>query len=385
LDSQLAADTLSSLILYQLIDNPYKFLEDGTIAPLAAKSFEVSEDGTVYTIHLREDAIWSDGVPVLAQHFVDGIMRLLSPDLPNAYAYVMYDIVGALDYNEGVVDELDSVIAIDEFTLQITLNAPLSYFDSILAFSTMAPARLDLIALHGDEWTRPGNLASNGAYVLVEHNPGENLVLEKNELYWDAENVQIERIEIVVLQEPVTSLAAFENGDLDAIGNFPLGETPRLADTPEFVRIPRPGTEYLGLNTNAQHTNNLFFRKALASAIDKRLILDNVMEMPWRMDAYGVIPPEIYGFQGDTVGYRHNPQDSVDYLEDYMAESGIEDPGSIVIELWYNKSGDLQEVMEAVEAMWENVLGIDVRTVNTEWGTYINILHECYEIGGGGF
>ncbi|MHA2429120.1 MAG: hypothetical protein ACXADB_13955, partial [Candidatus Hermodarchaeia archaeon] len=111
----------------------------------------------------------------------------------------------------------------------------------------------------------------------------------------------------------------------------------------------------------------------------------NVAELPWRLEAYGVIPPEIYGFQGDAVGYAYDEAAALGYLEEYMNAEGIEDAGSIVIELWYNKSGSNQEILEAVEAMWQEVLSIDVRTVNVEWATYLNTLEECNVIGGGGF
>jgi len=373
-------------MIYQLIDAPYKFNADGTISPLAATSFDVSDDGTVFTVHLREDAMWSDGVPVTAQHFVDGISRLLSPDLANDYAYVMFDIVGAADYNSGDTDVLEAVVALDDFTLQVTLTDALSYFDSILAFSTFHPVRLDVIGLHGDAWTQPGNFVSNGAYVLVERNPGSNLVFEKNPLYWDAANVQIERIEVSIIQEPATALAAFENGELDYnAAGMPSEDIPRLVGTDEFIVTPRPGVYYMGLNTSARHTDNISFRRALASAIDKRSIIDNVSQTPWKLDAYGIIPPEIFGFQGDAVGYAFDVDVAMGYLNEYMNAEGIEDAGSITIELWYNKGGTNQEILEAVEAMWESNLGIDVRTVNVEWATYLSTLEECNVIGGGGF
>jgi oligopeptide transport system substrate-binding protein len=387
LDPQRSTDTTSSTVIYQMFDAPYKFDAEGLIQPLAATSYEVSDDGTVYTIHLREDAMWSDGVPVTAQHYADGISRLLSPDMANDYAYVMFDIVGAVDYNAGEVDTLDSVVAVDDYTLQVTLNAALSYFDSILAFSTFHPIRLDVIGAHPDDWLRPGNYVGNGAYVLVEHNPGENLIMEKNPNYWDADNVTIERLEISMIAEPATTLAAFENGELDwtAQGAFPGEDIPRLVDTPEFLLTPRPGVWYLGVNTTAEHTNNLTFRKALASSMDKRLILDEVAEMPWRIDAWGVIPPEIYGYQGQNVGYGFDVTAAQGYLAEYMAEAGIEDAADITVELWYNKSGDNQVILEAVESMWEEYLGITVETVNVEWATYLETLEECNVIGGGGF
>lgn len=389
LDPQEATDTTSSFIQYQLTDAPYKFTEAGGIEPLAAESFEVSDDGTVFTVHLREGMTWSDGEPVTAQHYVDGVQRLLSPDLANDYAYVMFDIVGAADYNSGDMAELTSISAMDDLTFTFELSEPRSYFDSILAFSTFHPVRLDVLAEFGDAWTQAGNFVSNGAYILAERNPGANLVLTKNPDYWDAANVAIERIEVPVIQENATSLAAFENGEVDATnamsGGYPPEDTSRLVDTDAFVRLPRPGTYYLGLNTAAQHTNNVTFRKALASSVDRRTILDNVAELPWRTTATGVIPPEIAGYQGDAVGYAFDVTVAQGFLANYMAEAGIDDAGDIVVELWYNKGGANQEILEAVEAMWEENLGIDVRTVNVEWATYLDTLEGCNSIGGGGF
>jgi oligopeptide transport system substrate-binding protein len=389
LDIQDSTDTTSSFVIGQMIDAPYRYTEEGTVEPAAATSYDVSEDGTVYTIHLREGALWSDGEPVTAQHYVDGIKRLLSPDMANDYAYVMFAVEGAAEYNAGESDTLDSVRVVDDNTFEVQLSAPLSYFESILAFTTMHPVRLDIIDQYGDAWTEPGNFVSNGAYVLAEHEPGDMVVLEKNPNYWDADNVSIERIELPIIVEPATSLAAYENGEVDMTnamdGGFPAEDTPRLVEGDDFVRLPRPGTYYLGLNTSAQHTDNVNFRQALSYAVDKRTILDEVAETPWRIEAYGVIPPEIPGYQGDAVGYGYDPEAAQASLQAYMDEAGIADPSEIVIELWYNKSGDNQLILEAVEAMWEANLGIDVRTVNVEWATYLDTLEECNAIGGGGF
>jgi oligopeptide transport system substrate-binding protein len=384
LDLNRATDTTSSLMIAQMFDGPYKFLEDGTITPSAATGFEVSEDGTVFTINLREDAVWGDGAPVTAQHFVDGVVRLLEPEVANDYAYVMFDIVGAAEYNAGETEELPAISAVDDYTFTFTLNEPRSYFDSILAFHTFYPVRLDLIEQYGDEWTLAGNLVGNGAYAMVEHNPGENLKFVKSETYWDAANVSFDELNVDIITEPATCLAAFEAGEIDANGDcgLPAEDIPRLVDTPEFQRAPRPGVYYMGVNTAAAHTDNLTFRKALAQAVDKRTIIDNVEEQPWLVDAFGVIPPEIFGYQAEAVGYAFDLEGAQADLAAYMAEAGIEDAGDITIELWYNKGGTNQEILEAVEAMWEENLGIDVRTVNVEWATYLNILDEC---GGSGY
>ncbi|MBN1266831.1 MAG: hypothetical protein JXA25_15150 [Anaerolineales bacterium] len=387
LDPQQSTDTTSSFIIYQLMDAPYRFNADGFIEPLAAESYDVSEDGATYTIHLRQDAKWSDGEPVVAQHFVDGIKRLLSPDMANDYAYVMFDVVDAVEYNAGEVDDISGLAVIDDYTFTVTLTGALSYFDSILAFSTFHPVRLDVIEANPDSWTQAGNFVGNGAYVLTEHNPGANLVLTKNENYWDVANVALDTIEVSIISEPATSLAAFENGELDWIGSagFPSEDTPRLVDTEEFLVTPRPGTYYLALNTMAAPTDNVDMRKALVYAVDRRTLIDNVAEMPWRADYQGVIPVEIPGHQGYDVGFGFDVAKAQEHLAAYMAAEGIEDAGDIVVELWYNKGGANQDLLEGVEAMWEENLGIDVRTVNVEWATYLDTLEECNAIGGGGF
>lgn len=387
LDPQQSTDTTSSFIIYQLMDAPYRFNADGFIEPLAAESYDVSEDGTTYTINLRQDATWSDGEPVTAQHFVDGIKRLLSPDLANDYAYVMFDVVDAVEYNAGEVDDISGLAVVDDYTFTVTLVEALSYFDSILAFSTFHPVRLDVIEANPDSWTQAGNFVGNGAYELTEHNPGSNLVLTKNANYWDADNVAIETIEVAVISEPATSLAAFENGELDWTGGggFPAEDTPRLVDTDEFLVTPRPGTYYVAFNTVASPTDNVDMRKALVYAVDRRTLIDNVAETPWRLDHQGVIPSEIPGFQGYDVGFGFDTAKAQEHLAAYMEAEGIEDAGSIVVELWYNKGGANQDILEAVEAMWEENLGIDVRTVNVEWASYLDTLEECNAIGGGGF
>ncbi len=379
LDINLATDTTSHAVLNQLMEAPYRYKGDGTIEPAGAESYEVSEDGTVYTVHLRQDATWSDGEPVVAQHYVDGVLRLLNPETAAEYAYVMYYISGAEAYNTGETDDPSTVgiRAVDDYTLEITLDKPQAFFDSILAFFTFYPVRLDVIEEYGDLWTEPGNFVGNGPYVLTEWAHEDHLVIEKNPNYHDADQVTIERVEYPIIVEDATALAAYERGELDVSG-YPSEELPRiLEEMPEhFVRLPYPGTYYIGLNTLRAPTDNLNFRKALASSIDKRAILDSVLNMPWRLDACGVIPPEIPGYQGcGEVGYQFDLDAAQQYLQAALDEMGIEDPGDIRLNLWFNRGNE--DVIESVAEQWETNLGIRVYVVNMEWGAYLQTLDEC--------
>jgi oligopeptide transport system substrate-binding protein len=143
-----------------------------------------------------------------------------------------------------------------------------------------------------------------------------------------------------------------------------------------LIRLPLPGVYYMGLNFLRPPTDNLNMRKALASAVDKRAILDNVMEMPWRIEACGVIPPQIPGYQGcGSVGFEFDPAAAQGYLQDALAEMGLDAPGDVTINLWFNRGNE--DVIEAVAEQWETNLGITVNVAIMEWGAYLETLDSC--------
>jgi len=379
LDISTGTDTTSHLIQHQIMDTLYEYGGEGRIQPAGAVSYGVSEDGLAYTIKLRENATWSDGEPVVAQHYVDGITRLLEPETAAEYAWLMRLVRGAEAFNTGETDDPSTlgVRAIDDYTLEITLEQAASYFDSILAFSTTYPVRLDVIERYGDLWAEPGNFVGNGAYLLTEWAHKDYVVVEKNPDYWDADDVTIEQIKFPIIAEEATALAAFERGELD-VSDYPSEELSRiLEEMPDsFVRLPRPGVYYIGLNLLRAPTNNLNFRKALASAIDKRAILDSVAQTPWRVDACGVIPPQIPGYQGcGKVGHEFDVQAAQEYLEVALDEMGVDDPADITVNLWFNQGNE--DVIGAVAEQWETNLGIKVNAVIMEWAAYLDALSGC--------
>jgi oligopeptide transport system substrate-binding protein len=379
LDVNTATDTTSHLIQHQIMDALYEYDGEGLIQPAGAVSYEVSEDGLVYTIQLREGATWSDGEPVTAQHYVDGITRLLEPETAAEYAWLMYPVAGSEAFNTGETDDPSTlgVRAVDDLTLEITLEQAASYFDTVLAFSTTYPVRLDVIEQYGDMWAEPGNFVGNGAYLLTEWAHEDYVAVEKNPDYWGADEVTIERVEFPIIVEDATALAAYERGELD-VGGYPSEELPRILEemSEHLRRTPRPGAYYLGFNLLRPPTDNLSMRQALSSAVDKRAIIDNVLEMPWRMEGCGVIPPEIPGYAGcGTVGYVFDVDAALGYLDAYMAEAGIDAPGDISVNLWFNRGNE--DVIEAVAEQWETNLGIQVNVAIMEWAAYLDTLDEC--------
>ncbi|MCK4451761.1 MAG: peptide ABC transporter substrate-binding protein, partial [Anaerolineae bacterium] len=330
LDIQLATDTTSHLIIHQCIEGLFEYRGDGSIQPMGATGFTVSDDGLVYTIKLREDAVWSDGVPVTAQHYEDGVVRLMLPETAAEYAWLMYDIEGAEEFNTGEIDdpELLGVKAVDDYTFEVTLKAPTPYFETVLPFSTFYPVRLDLVEQYGDLWTEPGNYVSNGAYLLDYWDHEAEVGLVKNPTYWNAGNVKIEKITFPIIVEKATSLALYENDETHTSGEagYPSEDMPRILADPvlskELRILPRPGVYYVGLNVLAPPTDNVLVRKALASAIDRKAIIENVLNTPWRTPLSCTTPPRILGYQEwGTCGYTFNPEQA----QAYLAEAGYPD------------------------------------------------------------
>ncbi|MBC8422466.1 MAG: right-handed parallel beta-helix repeat-containing protein, partial [Chloroflexi bacterium] len=376
LDINLATDTTSHLVLNQLMGALYRYEPDGSTEPAGATGYEISEDGRVYTITLRADALWSDGVPVIAQHYVDGIIRLLDPDTGSENAWLMYFIEGAEEFNTGQTADPSTVgvRAVNIYTLEITLTDPLAFFPSILALYTTYPVRLDIIQSDPD-WTEAGHFVGNGPYVLTKWDHGNELIVEKNPLYHDANQVSIEKVVFPIIADTAVSLAAYESSLLD-VSDYPPEELSRILADPvlskELHRLPRPGVYYLGVNTLRWPTDSLLVRKALASAIDRQHIISDVLYSPWREYATGVIPPEIPGYQGKAVGYDFDVTTAQQFLSDAGYPGGEGFPG---VELWYNEGNE--DVCESVASMWEDNLGITVTTVTEPWSEYLDMLDHC--------
>ena len=271
------------------------------------------------------------------------------------------------------------VKAPDDYTFEVTLKAPTPYFETVLPFSTFYPVRLDLVEQYGDLWTEPGNYISNGAYLLDYWDHEAEVGLVKNPTYWDADNVAIEKITLPIIVEDVTSLALYENDETHTTGEggYPNEDMPRILEDPvlsEELRIlPRPGVYYVGLNVLSPPTDNVLVRQALASAIDRKTIIDNVLNTPWRTALSCTTPPRILGHQEwGTCGYTFDPEQA----QAYLAEAGYPDgEGFPTLRIWFNRGNE--DILEAVAAMWTENLSINVELRTNEWAVYLDYLDAC--------
>jgi ABC-type oligopeptide transport system substrate-binding subunit len=221
----------------------------GEYIPAMAESYEVSEDQTTYTFHLR-DAAWSDGEPVTASDFEYAWKRAMSPEVASWYGYQMFYIKGAMEYYDGTgtADEV-GIEVIDDKTLKVELAGPTPYFLELTAFFTYMPVREDIVEQDPEGWAMNPELAvTNGPFVVSDYKMG-NILLKPNEEYWNADAVKLNQIEILMIVDEFTQLTAMEAGEIDVIETVPNQEIPRLSVEDDRFQIrPALGTYFYVFN-----------------------------------------------------------------------------------------------------------------------------------------
>jgi len=222
---------------------------DGEYVPAMAESYEISDDQTTYTFHLR-DAAWSDGKPVTAHDFEYAWKRAMSPEVASWYGYQMFYIKGAMEYYEGsgTADEV-GIEVIDEQTLKVELAGPTPYFLELTAFFTYMPVREDIVEKDPEGWAQNPELSvTNGPFALSDYKFG-SMMLRANPEYWNKDSVKLEEIEVLMIVDESTQLAALESGEIDVIETVPNQEITRLLlEDDRFQIRPALGTYFYVFN-----------------------------------------------------------------------------------------------------------------------------------------
>lgn len=345
--------------------------------PGMAERWDISPDGATYTFYIRTNAVWSNGDPVTAQHFIDAYKRAITPALANEYAYMFYYVVNARDFNEGKIKDFNQVgfKAIDQRTLEIRLNNPISYFLSLLNHHSWFPVHMPTVEKHGDpmrrgnRWTRPGNYVGNGPFILSEWKVNRVIAVKKNPLYWDAQRVRLNEIRFYPLESLDTEERAFRSGQIHK--TYKLGLTKidyYKKNNPDVLRqAPYLGTYFYMFNVADPAFKDKRVRQAMAMAIDRDMLTARVTrggELP----AFSFVPPE-------TVGYTSENKIPFDIAraKKLLAEAGYPDGKDFPkVELLYNTLESHKTIAEALQQMWKNNLGIDIVLRNEEWKVYLS-------------
>ena len=367
LDPALAEDVHSFNILSDLYEGLIIEGGDGNLLPGVAERWEVSLDGRQYIFHIRRDSVWSNGHPVIAEHFVAAFQNVLSPDTTSAYSFLLEPVSNYRAVLSGKLppEEL-GIQAIDEQTLVITLDSPAQYFPGILATPIAFPLHPDD---HGPrKFSDPALFVGNGPYVLEHWSVGGKIRLRKNPRYRNAHTVEIDAVEYFPITDPHTEFNMFRAGELDITNTVPNSAVSRLRElhSNELIIAPSLGLYYLAFDLSEPPFDDVRLRQALTMAIDRQSLV-NVLgrgEQP----AYGIVPPGVANYV--APGYAW--QDMATSEREAGARKLLEETGYVVgslppIKLTYDV-GDVHEtVAVAVASMWQDALGLEVQLEKKEW------------------
>lgn len=348
------------------------------LIPGAAESWTVSDDGTVYTFKIREDAVWSNGDPVTADDFVYSFQRLENPETAAAYASMLYVIKNAEAVNTGTAKpEEIGVKAIDPKTLEVTLNAPTPYFLEMLTHQATYPVHRASIEKLGADWIKPGNLVSNGAFTLAEFVPNDRVKIVKNPKFHDADSVKLDAVIYYPTEDRSTAIKRYEAGELDSNDDLP---TEQLADLRakfgDQIRVaPYLGTYYYAVKTDKEPWTNVKLRNAISMAIDRDFLAAKVWANAM-IPAYGMVPPGIEGYTSYAASYASMSQiDREDEAVKVLAELGYGPDNPLKMELRYNTSENHKNTAVAIQEQLKP-LGIEVTLVNTDVKTHYAFLEQ---------
>lgn len=315
-DPALATDAVAFNLIANTMEGLYRLDKDGNAVPaLAEGEPEVNEDETVYTFTLR-DAEWSNGEPVTANDFVYAWQRAVDPATGSQYAYIMNTIKNAEAINTGDTPKEElGVKAIDEKTLEVTLERPDPSFLSLTSFGTFTPINEAFATEKGEDFsTNPENLLYNGPFTWSEWDREQGYVLTKNESYWDAENVALDAVDVKVVKETSTVVNLYEAGDVDYAG-LASEQVAAFQEDEDYNTGLRSSIGYFKFNHEDEIFKNVDARKAIARAVDPSGIIDQLLNNG-SMATTSFIPKEFIKYE-DGTDYT----EGVEYFKTDAAEA----------------------------------------------------------------
>lgn len=381
IDPQKARSTQAAEVLRDIGEGLVSYSATGTLVGGTAESWTISDDGLTYTFDIRDNARWSNGDPVTASDFVFSLRRLVDPMTAAFYGQAVAAIANADRIIKGEVAPSElGVVAADNNTLVMTLQQPTPYLLSLLTHPSTFPVHAGSIETHGDEFTRPENLLSNGAYMLDAWEPSSELRLKRNLHYWNNVATAIDSVSYHILTQEMTELNRFRAGEIDVTSSIPPDSFAQVREQyAEQMHIsPYLGVYYYGYNlSKPPFAGNANLRQALSMAIDRETLVEKVTgrgETP----AYSWVPPGVDNYEPIRLSYSELSQEERDAAARRLyREAGYSEQHPAEIELRYNTSDTQQRIALAVQAMWADVLGVRTTLVNEEFQVLLANIREA--------
>jgi len=370
------AESISALnILRDLYEGLTTEAADGRIVPGVAESWEVSDDGLTYDFHLRADARWSNGDPVTAQDFVNGIRRSVDPATGSNVSSILSVIRNADAIIDGrlPVDRL-GVSAPDSTTVRIELASPAPYLPGLLTHASTYPIHRSSLAHGQGRFSIPGQLVSNGAYQLSDWQVQSHITLTRNPYFHDAAKVAIDKVIYYPIDNQSSELKRYLAGELDWTYDIPVTQVHWIRDhlPGELVFGPYLGSYFYGFNLKRPpFKDQPGLRQALAMVIDRKVITEKLLgagELP----ALGWVPTGVQGYAGQQVSWADWPMSKrLDEARRLYAAAGYSAQHPLQVEIRYNSYNDHRRIALAVAWMWKQALGVQTHLVNEEWKVFL--------------
>lgn len=393
IDPALNNATDGSTVIYNIFEGLVRIGNDNKAEPGLAEKWDIQDNGKKYIFHLRDGLKWTDNTPITAKDFKYGILRVLDPTVGSSYSYHAYCIKNGKAYNTKKAKAEDvGVKVIDDKTLEIDLEYPVPYFLDILSWHLLLPLKEDMVTKNANGWANdPSTIISNGPFKITEWKHNDYMLLEKNPNYWDAQNVKLKKLKLVMITNNNTALTAYKTGDIDLITDIPPVQLQSLIASGEAKSNPQLGPYFFCINVTKKPLDDARVRKALALAIDREALVKTVTR-GGQKPAVGFIPSGIPD-GGSEKDFRSNGKSYIETTANVveakklLAEAGFPDgKGFPEISFLYNTSDVHKSVAEAIQAMWKKNLGINIKLTNQEWKVFITTRTQGdYEIARHGY
>jgi oligopeptide transport system substrate-binding protein len=363
---------------------------DRDVEPGVAERWEPNADKSVWTFHIRKNAMWSDGVPITAHDVVWSWRRMLMKELGSEYSKMLFLLKnGEAYYQKKVPAEELGVRAVDDYTLEVTLVGPTPHYPSIACHTSWWMVPRHAIEKWGgitdvmNPWFEPGKMVSNGPFTLKRYTFRRYLETERNPRYWDAATVKLDGVRFYAIESDNTEERIFRRGQLHATYNVPLAKIPDyMRDHPDVI------SNQLNLAIRLYRVNiargplkDVRVRRALGFSLDRQSMIDNILRANEK-PALGIVPP-MEGYEG-VKEFRFDPAEA----KRLMAEAGFPDGKGFPtnLNILISKSEVAVQIAEAVQAMWKEHLGISVGIASQDYTVYLTSQQQKdYDIAFGGW
>lgn len=372
LDWSKATDSYSFDVISNIMLGLTRYDNELKSRPSLAKKWEISNDRKTYTFYLDKNAKWSDGKQVIADDFVYSWQRILQPETAGPYAYLLYPVKNAHSFNTGKVQDpgLLGIKAVKDDILIVELERPLAFFLNLTSWGVYFPQRKDIIEKYKDEWTEAPNLVSCGPFKLAKWQHEYKLTLKKNENY-TGELPSLNEIRYFIIPEQTSAYSLYLNDELDFIDSrsIPISEIENVKKNKEATIYPLLRGTYVGFNVKKPPFDNKFVRAAFTCSIDRN-VFPKILKRG-ELPATSWLPLGLKDFHSQDIGLKYDPHTAKEFLAKAGYPHGKNFPK---VQMLFPTKEDAKLIAESLQAMWKDVLNVNVEIINQEWKVYLNTL-----------